>query len=71
MPKNLFVYRLFVKLFYTPFIAFFMVLFWAVLFGDSLYYIIKNNMIEEWIICMVIYIVLVLGFEYGKRRNKK
>ena len=60
------------KLFYTPFFAYFMALLWAVSIGDTfVLYGKEQYMLEEWIICMVVYIVFMLGLHYGKRRDQE
>ena len=60
------------KLFYTPFAAYFMALLWAASIGDTFVFFGKEKyMLEEWIICMVVYIVFMLGLHYGKRRDQE
>ena len=52
-----------------PFIAYFMTLLWAALFGDT-FDIEKNNMFTEWLICMQIYVILLLIRKLKLRRIK-
>ena len=52
-----------------PFIAYFMTLIWASGFGDT-FYIEKNNMFTEWLICMQIYVILLLIRKLKPRRVK-
>ena len=60
------------KLFYTPFLAYFMALLWAAMIGDTFVFFGKEKyMLEEWIICMVVYIVFMLGLHYDKRRDQE
>ena len=60
------------KLFYTPFLAYLMALLWAAMIGDTfVLYGKEKYMLEEWIICMVVYIVFMLGLHYGKRRDQE
>lgn len=47
--------------------AFFMVLIWASAFGDTIYFFREDNMIEEWIICIQIYIIIVLLTQLRKK----
>lgn len=50
--------------------AFFMVLIWAAAFGDTLVVLEEDNMIEEWIICIQIYIFIVVLQMFRKKVNK-
>ena len=47
--------------------AFFMVLVWAGAFGDTVYFLQEDNMIEEWIICIQIYISVILLNQLKKK----
>lgn len=47
--------------------AFFMVLIWAGAFGDTVYFLHENNMMEEWIICIQIYISVILLNQLKKK----
>ena len=61
-----------IALLFTPVAAFFITLIWAAMLGDTVYYIIENNMIEEWIICIQIYLISIILFKLsGNRENKK
>ena len=44
----------------APIVAYFMALIWGAMFGDSVTYLIDNSMIEEWLLCMQIYIGIVV-----------
>lgn len=55
----------------SPMAAFFMILAWAGIFGDTIYFLVENNMIEEWIICTQIYIFGFLIYQLGKIKNDR
>ena len=55
------------KIVLSPMAAFFMVLIWASAFGDTIYFFREDNMIEEWIICIQIYIIIVLLTQLRKK----
>ena len=44
----------------APMVAYFMTLVWSAMFGDSVTYLIDNSMIEEWFLCMQIYVGIVI-----------
>lgn len=48
-----------VKVFISPFAAYFMAMFWAAIFGDT-FYLEENSMFTEWLVCVIIYFVLVI-----------
>lgn len=52
-----------------PFIAYFMTLLWAALFGDT-FDIEKNNMFTEWLLCMQIYVIILMIRKLKTRRVK-
>ena len=54
----------------APMVAYFMALIWAAMFGDSVTYLIDNSMIEEWLLCMQIYIVIILLKQFKKKVSK-
>ena len=55
------------QIFLSPMAAFFMVLIWAGAFGDTVYFLHENNMMEEWIICIQIYISVILLNQLKKK----
>ena len=55
------------QIFLSPMAAFFMVLVWAGAFGDTVYFLQEDNMIEEWIICIQIYISVILLNQLKKK----
>jgi len=57
-------------IFASPMVAFFMILIWAALFGDTVFFLIENNMIEEWIICIQIYISIMLLVKFKRTLYK-
>ena len=52
-------------LFIAPMIAFFMIMFWAALFGNSIGE--EKSMFEEWFVCMGIYLCAVVSFRLLKK----
>ena len=56
-----------IQIFAAPMVAYFMALVWAAMFGDSVTYLIDNSMIEEWLLCMQIYIVIILLKQVKKK----
>ena len=42
-------------------------LLWAVLFGDTIVYIKEKNMVEEWVICCVLYLVSMVYYTSRKK----
>ena len=48
-------------------VAFFMVLLWAASFGDTFYFFEENNMIEEWLICIQIYVIVIVSMQFKKK----
>lgn len=55
-------------LFFTPFIAYFITMFWVALFGDTIVYWYENNMLEEFIISCVLTLVLMVLY-YSRRKE--
>lgn len=54
----------------SPMIAYFMALIWVAMFGDSVTYMIDNSMIEEWLLCMQLYILIILLKQFKKKVSK-
>lgn len=48
---------------FAPFASFFMMLVWASLIGDTFVHWHENNMLEEWIICILIWVIGVVIFK--------
>lgn len=53
----------------SPFIGFGMTLIWAVLFGDSIVIIKEKNMMEEWIACILCYILFSIIFSSIRKKQ--
>ena len=58
-----------IHLFASPFIGFFLMLLWAVLFGDTIVYWYEKNMLEEWVICVVLYLVSMVLYTSRKKES--
>ena len=54
----------------APIVAYFMALIWGAMFGDSVTYLIDNSMIEEWLLCMQLYILIILLKQFKKKVSK-
>ena len=44
-------------------------LLWAVLFGDTIVYWYEKNMLEEWVICVVLYLVSMVLYTSRKKES--
>ena len=53
----------------SPFAAFFMTLFWAVMFNDTIVLIEEKNMIEEWILCIILYMLSAIVFRIKSKKQ--
>ena len=53
--------------FSIPFVAYFITLLWATIFGDTIVYWYKNNMLEEYVISCVLTLVFMV---YYRNRRK-
>ena len=60
-----------IKIVSTPFAAYFMALLWAAFFGDTFNDITEKSMIEEWIICVQIYIFVIVLLKFKPAKVKK
>lgn len=45
----------------SPMVGYFMMLVWAAAFGNVCDTLSENTMMEEWLICVQLYIMIVLG----------
>jgi hypothetical protein len=61
---------IFLHIFASPAAAFFMILIWAAIFGDTVFFLVEDNMIEEWIICIQIYISIMLLVKFKRALYK-
>jgi len=59
------------NIFLSPMAAYFMALLWAAVFGDTFFYWIEKSMIEEWVICIQLYLFSSVIYMIHIHKSKK
>lgn len=53
----------------SPFAAYILSLFWAVMFYDTIVLIEEKSMIEEWILCTILYMLSAIVFRIKSKKQ--
>jgi len=55
----------------APMVSYFIMLLWTVLFGNTVDYFAPELMLDEWLLSIIIYAIIITTVEVRKKNNEK